>query len=157
MCVCVCVCLHVCVCVCVHACVCCVCACVCVHVCVYIVCVHVCVCVHCVCMYVCVHVCTCVCVCDHSDHPHQKPDEAPSRKRLSSEGVAPAAKKKLTPISFDLPTDPAASKRQSRAVYQPPKNTYSKNIEAPADSGDGLGRGWGRRGRARGGRGTWKV
>eukprot|EP00731_Ephydatia_muelleri_P007626 Em0003g1874a len=78
----------------------------------------------------------------------KKPDEAPVRKRLSTEGaMPPVAKKKPTPISFDLPTDSTASKRQSRAVYQPPKNTYSKNIEAPADSGEGPGKGWGRRGR----------
>lgn len=81
----------------------------------------------------------------------KKPEDAPVRKRLSTEGfIPPASKKKPTPISFDLPTDSAASKRQSRAVYQPPRNTYSKNIEAPADLGEGLGKGWGRRGRGRG-------
>jgi len=78
------------------------------------------------------------------------------RKRSTSEGAAPA-KRKPSPIRFDVASD-KGTKRETQGFYSPPKDRFSKDISngSSFQSWRG-GRGGWRRGRGRGrrGRGFW--
>ena len=93
----------------------------------------------------------------------QKPESVPvERKRSTSEGAIPA-KRKPSPIRFDVATDEEArrTKRETQGIYSPPKDRFSKDISNgnSFQNWRGGGRGWkrGRGGRGRRGGGTWRY
>ena len=97
--------------------------------------------------------------------PSQKP--VLQRKRPSGASAATVTnqatppKRKPSPIRFessDSGGKSSAGKRETRSLYQPPRDRFSKNV----DNGS-FGEGRGQRGRGKGrgrggrGRGTWRV
>ena len=84
------------------------------------------------------------------------------RKRSTSEGAIPA-KRKPSPIRFDVATDEESrkTKRETQGIYSPPKDRFSKDISNGNSFQNWRGGGGGgiRRGRGRGrrGGGTWRY